>query len=80
MRGGSLLVVGIVLFLVLCVAVIGFVAVRALKNQGALAFCGPATLCPKGSICACPEYYAPVYGFPDLKAYSNSCFARIGGA
>ena len=80
MRGGSLLVVGIVQFFVLCVAVIGFVTVRALESRGVLGFCGPATLCPKGSICARPEYYAPVYGFPDLEVYSNSCFASICGA
>jgi len=80
MRRGSLLVVGIVLICLLCGAAIGFVMVKALEGRGVLGFCGPATFCSKGTLCMCPEYYAPVYGFPTFKVYSNSCFACVDGA
>jgi len=80
MRRGSLLVVGIALICILCGATIGFAMVKALEGRGVLGFCGPATFCSKGTLCMCPEYYAPVYGFPTFKVYSNSCFACVDGA
>jgi len=80
MRRGSLLVVGIVLICILCGAAIGFVMVKAFEGRGVLGFCGPATFCSKRTLCLCPEYYAPVYGFPTFKVYSNSCFACVDGA
>jgi hypothetical protein len=80
MRGGFLFVVGVVLISILCGAAFGFVVVKTLEGHGLLGFCGAATFCPKGTFCACPEYYAPVYGFPSFKVYSNSCFACVDGA
>jgi len=76
MERGSLLVVGAVLVCIVCVAAIGFVMV----NRGMTGFCGPATFCQTGTLCMCPEYYAPVLGLPSFKVYSNACFACLDGA
>ena len=80
MKGGSLFVVGIALICVLFGAAIGFVVVKTFEARGMLGFCEAATFCPKGTFCACPEYYEPVCGFPSFKVYSNSCFACVDGA
>ena len=49
MRGGSLLVVGIVPFFVLYLAVIGFVTVKALKSRACLASVDLPHYAPRGA-------------------------------
>ena len=76
MRDRRLAVVGAVLVCIVVASAVGFV----MASRGAIGICGPATFCQHGTFCMCPEYYAPVYGFPHFKVYSNDCFACIDGA
>jgi len=75
MRRTSLLI-GIVLTCVVCAAAAAFV----MADLGMLGFCGSPAFCENGSFCVCPEYYAPVLGFPSFRVYSNACFACADGA
>ena len=71
MPHGSVLLVGLVLAGIVCVAAIGYVMV----DRGVVGLCGPATFCRGDTFCVCPEYYAPVLGIPNFRVYSNACFA-----